>query len=299
MSKKHSEKEEVSSAKAREAIEGKTPTGTLIAIGGKENKGDDPEDGSTNAENINFEKNEILERVVSELKGANPLVLVIPTASSIPEEMGASYIEVFHKLKVKNVQVVDIRSREDACKEEYLELVKKAAGIMFTGGDQLKLTAILGGTEFIRIIKERYHNDSLVVAGTSAGAAAMSTQMIYQGLNGGGFIKGSVSITAGLELLDDVAIDTHFITRGRIVRMVQMLATNPTFIGVGLEEDTGIVVKEGKNFEVVGSGLVVIVDGRGSTKTNIYEVEEGVPVTMRDLKVHLLGKGDTYTLEIF
>ncbi len=275
------------------------PSGTLIAIGGAENKGDEPEDESMNSENANFEKTEILSRFVTELKGRNPLVLVIPTASSLPEELGPSYVKVFHDLKVKNVEVVDIRNREDACKEEYIELVKKAAGIMFTGGDQLKLTSILGGTDFMRLIKERYYNDSLVVGGTSAGAAAMSTQMIYQGMSGAGFIKGSVSITAGLELLNDVAIDTHFITRGRIVRMAQMLATNPTFIGVGLEEDTGIVVKEGKELEVIGSGLVVIVDGRGSTHTNIYEVEEGVPVTMRDLKVHLLGKGDTYTLEIF
>ncbi|WP_210490526.1 cyanophycinase [Rufibacter aurantiacus] len=299
MSKKQTDKAGSKTDNLRQAIEGKVPSGTLIAIGGAENKGDEPEDESMNSENANFEKTEILSRFVTELKGRNPLVLVIPTASSLPEELGPSYVKVFHDLKVKNVEVVDIRNREDACKEEYIELVKKAAGIMFTGGDQLKLTSILGGTDFMRLIKERYYNDSLVVGGTSAGAAAMSTQMIYQGMSGAGFIKGSVSITAGLELLNDVAIDTHFITRGRIVRMAQMLATNPTFIGVGLEEDTGIVVKEGKELEVIGSGLVVIVDGRGSTHTNIYEVEEGVPVTMRDLKVHLLGKGDTYTLEIF
>ncbi|MBC3538082.1 cyanophycinase [Rufibacter sediminis] len=299
MSKKQSEKGEPKHKAVRKAIEGKIPNGTLIAIGGAENKGDEPEDNSSNSENLNFVKTEILTRFVSELKGTNPLVLVFPTASSIPQEVGASYIKVFQKLKVSKVEVVDIRNREDAQKEEYLELVRKAAGIMFTGGDQLKLTAMLGGTELMRLIKERYFNDHLVVAGTSAGAGAMSTQMIYQGLNGAGFIKGSVSITAGLELLNDVAIDTHFITRGRIVRMVQMLATNPTFIGVGLEEDTGIVVKEGNQMEVIGSGLVVLVDGRGSTHTNIYEVEEGVPVTMRDLKVHLLAKGDTYTLENF
>ncbi|GGK70684.1 cyanophycinase [Rufibacter glacialis] len=286
-------------AAPRAAIEYKIPKGTLIAIGGSENKGDDPEEDRANAENLNFEKTEILERFVNELSGQKPLVLVIPTASSIPEEVGKSYVEVFKKLKVPQVKVLDIRSREDACNPEFLELVRKAAGILFTGGDQLRLTSLLGGTEFIRLIKERYYQDSLVVAGTSAGAAAMSTQMIYQGMNGGGFIKGSVSITAGLELLNDVAIDTHFISRGRIVRMAQMIATNPSFIGIGLEEDTGVVVKKGNEIEVIGSGLVVLVDGRGSTHTNIYEVEEGVPVTIRDLKVHLLGKGDTYCLEVF
>ncbi|WP_205503213.1 cyanophycinase [Rufibacter psychrotolerans] len=282
----------------RHAVEYKTPKGTLIAIGGRENKGDDPEEGSVSADNLSFVKNEILERFVAELKGSNPLVLVVPTASSVPEEVAKDYLEVFKKLGLTNVEVLDIRSREDTAKEEYMKLVKKAAGIMFTGGDQLKLTSILGGTELMRLIKERYYTDPLVIAGTSAGAAAMSTQMMYQGVSQGGYIKGSVSITAGLELLNDAAIDTHFIKRGRIVRMVQMIATNPTFIGIGLEEDTGIVVKKGNEIEVIGSGLVVIVDGRESTRSNIYEVEEGVPVTIRDLKVHLLGKGDTYTLEI-
>lgn len=284
--------------KPRKSVESKTPNGTLIAIGGSENKGEDQDGGENETQNINFTKNEILERFVQELPGKDSLVVVIPTASSIPEEVGETYVQVFKKLKVKHVQVLDIRSREESCQEEHLDLIDRAAGIMFTGGDQLRLTAIFGGTEIMRRIKERYYKDKLVIAGTSAGAAAMSTQMIFQGMNDGGFIKGSVSITAGLELLEDAAIDTHFISRGRIVRMAQMIATNPTFIGIGLEEDTGVVVKKGREMEIIGSGLVVVVDGRGSTATNIYEVEEGVPVTIRDLKVHLLGKGDTYTIEV-
>lgn len=285
--------------KLRKPIEYREPNGTLIAIGGRENKGEDPTEEESGNSNINFVKNEILERVVRELPGRDPLLVIIPTASSVPEEVGATYVKVFRKLKVKNVRVLDIRSREDACLEENLEIIRQAAGLLFTGGDQLRLTAIFGGTEIMRLIKERYFKEKLVIAGTSAGAAAMSTQMIFQGMSGGGFIKGTVSITAGLELLNDAAIDTHFISRGRIVRMAQMIATNPTFIGIGLEEDTGVVVRKGRELEVIGSGLVVLVDGRGSTSTNIYEVKEGVPVTIRDLKVHLLGKGDTYTIEIF
>ncbi|MFC6999357.1 cyanophycinase [Rufibacter roseus] len=285
--------------KSNSSFEYRTPNGTLIAIGGRENKGDDPAAEDSNSHNLNFVKNEILERFVNELPGKNPLIVVIPTASSIPEEVGRTYVKVFHQLKVKNVEVLDIQSREDSCKEEHLDLIKKANGIMFTGGDQLRLTSIFGGTDIMRLIKERYFKEKLVIAGTSAGAAAMSTQMIYQGRSEEGFIKGAVSITAGLELLNDAAIDTHFISRGRIVRMAQMIATNPTFIGIGLEEDTGIVVKKGREIEVIGSGLVMIVDGRSSTSTNIYKVQEGVPITIRDLKVHLLGKGDTYTIEIF
>jgi cyanophycinase len=285
--------------KIRQSIEYKTPNGTVIAIGGKENKGESPEEEDNQGRNINFEKTEILERFLQELHGKNPLIVVIPTASTAPDEVSKTYVEVFKKLKAKNVQVLDIRSREDSCKPEYLKVIEKAAGIMFTGGDQLRLTSIFGGTEIMRLIKERYYKEKLVVAGTSAGAAAMSTQMIYQGRDDAGFIKGSVSITAGLELLNDVAIDTHFISRGRIVRMSQMIATNPSFIGIGLEEDTGVVVKKGCEMEVVGSGLVMVVDGRYSTNTNIYDIKEGVPVTIRDMTVHLLGKGDTYTIEVF
>ncbi|QHL86167.1 cyanophycinase [Nibribacter ruber] len=276
-------------------VEYKTPNGTLIAIGGAENKGDETHE---EIKNHNFVKNEILQRFVDELKKEDPMVVVIPSASETPEVVGQEYVRVFKKLKVRNVKVLHLASREESNLERHLMLVKKADGIMFTGGDQLRLTAIFGGTEVMRLIKDRYYNERLVIAGTSAGAAAMSTQMIFQGQSEG-FIKGAVSITAGLELLNDAAIDTHFIARGRIVRMVQMIATNPTFIGIGLEEDTGVVVKKGRNLEVIGSGLVTIVDGRKSTYTNIYEIEEGAPVTMRDLRVHLLGKGDTYTLEIF
>ncbi|AKQ47521.1 cyanophycinase [Rufibacter radiotolerans] len=280
-------------------MEYKLPNGTVIAIGGKENKGESPEEEEDQGRNINFEKTEILERFLQELQGKNPLIVVIPTASTQPKKAGKTYVDVFKKLKANHVEILDIRSREDSCNPKFLKVIEKAAGIMFTGGDQLRLTSIFGGTEIMRLIKERYFNEKLVVAGTSAGAAAMSTQMIYQGKNDAGFIKGSVSITAGLELLNDVAIDTHFISRGRIVRMLQMIATNPTFIGIGLEEDTGVVVKKGREMEVVGSGLVTVVDGRCITNTNIYEVKEGVPVTIRDMTVHLLGKGDTYTIEVF
>ena len=148
-------------------------------------------------------------------------------------------------------------------------------------------------------MKERYTYDDILVAGTSAGATAMSTPMIYEGETKGGYIKGDVRITTGLEFLKNIAIDTHFIERGRIVRISQCIATNPGCIGIGLEEDTAIYVKEGKELEVVGSGLVTIVDGTGITRTNIYEIETGEPFTVCDLKVHLLSKGERYTIPTY
>jgi cyanophycinase len=196
------------------------PKGILIAIGGHESKGGEPELGSNQDENKNFEEYAILQRFVDEVKdGSNPLIVVIPTASSEPELSANDYIKAFKHLKFTNVKVADIRSREDACKPEYVELVKTARGFMLTGGDQLRLTSFLGGSEFLDILKDRYTKERIVVAGTSAGAMALSTPMIFQGgANDSGYLKGEVRMATGLEFLKDVAFDTHFIARGRIVR---------------------------------------------------------------------------------
>jgi cyanophycinase len=275
-----------------------TPKGKLLAIGGKENKGTKPEEGSNQENNNNFADMAILERFCKELKGENPLIVIVPTASSEPEEIGKDYITVFKKLGMGNLKVISITSREEANHPGNCKTFEQAAGVIFTGGDQLKLTSILGGTSCIEILKERYTQEEIIIAGTSAGAAAMSTPMIYSGKSEGGFIKGDVYITTGLEFMRDVAIDTHFISRGRISRMAQAIATNPQCIGIGLEEDTAILFTEGKEMEVLGSGLIIVVDGMGMSYTNISEVDQGTPVSIRDLKVHMLGKGERYRLPI-
>jgi cyanophycinase len=137
------------------------------------------------------------------------------------------------------------------------------------------------------------------VAGTSAGAAAMSTPMIYEGDTQGGMIKGDVRITTGLEFIKNVAIDTHFIARGRIIRMAQAIATNPGCLGIGLEEDTAILVTEGRNIEVLGSGLITVVNGMDISFTNIYDIGNGEPFTIKDLKINLLKKGENFRLPFF
>ncbi|MGV3585649.1 MAG: cyanophycinase [Adhaeribacter sp.] len=271
-----------------------TPKGILIAIGGKEDKGNSGK--HIHDRNDQFIKLEILERFTKELKGKNPLIVIVPTASGEPEETAKDYLEVFNKLKCKNVQVVDIRTREDASNPEYLKLIKEAAGVIFTGGDQLKLTSILGGTEFLSVLKKQYLKEPIIIAGTSAGAAAMSSGMIYEGQKDNGMFKGDVRSTSGLDFIKNVAIDTHFIARGRMIRMANRLASNPGCLGIGLEEDTGILIKAGREAEVIGSGLIVLMDARGCTSTNIHEVENGEPVTLRNLKVDLLGKGDTFSI---
>lgn len=263
------------------------PRGVLIAIGGREQKQVDAD----MADEL------ILQRFVREMPEGG-MVLVLPIASEVPEEVAADYVKVFAELGVARVEVLDINSRQEADDENSLRLINEAAGVMFTGGDQLRLTALLGGTRFQRRLKERYANERFVIAGTSAGAAAMSTPMIYQGRNNAGILKDEIHVTTGLEFLHDVAIDTHFIARGRIVRMAQIIATNPACIGLGLEEDTGVVVTEGRELEVIGSGLVVVLDGMGVTDTDIHIVEPGKPFSIRDLRLHLLSAGQRYTLPV-
>ncbi len=270
------------------------PQGVLIPIGGAEKQGVDNKE-HTAPDDMASEP--VLHRFVKELT-LGGTVLVIPTASEAAEEAGQEYVDIFKNLGVSQVNVLNIQSREQANSEESLRLLEEAAGIMFTGGDQLRLTALLGGTKLQRRIKERYTYERFVVAGTSAGAAAMSTPMIYQGRNDAGMLKDEIHITTGLEFLHDVAIDTHFVARGRIVRMAQIVATNPACIGLGLEENTGVVITEGRELEVIGEGLVVIVDGLSCSSTNIHEIEPGEPFTIRDLKVHLLSHGERYTLPI-
>ncbi|MCB2376446.1 cyanophycinase [Hymenobacter sp. BT635] len=272
------------------------PKGTLIAVGGHENKGEAPEKGSNQANNRNFVPDGILTRFVEELTGNDPLIVVIPTASSVPEEAAHDYHEVFGRLGVSRVETLNIQDRTAANEENALKLVDEAAGFWFTGGDQLRLTAILGGTQLLQRLKERYTYEPIVIGGTSAGASAMSTPMIYEGRNDAGMRKGEIAITTGLQFLHDVAIDTHFIARGRIVRMAQIIATNPTCLGVGLEEDTAVVVREGYKLEVIGSGIVTILEGSSCTATNIYDITPETPFSIRDLVLHFLAAGEEYEL---
>jgi cyanophycinase len=268
-----------------------TPRGILISIGGHEEKTPDHTSPASNE----YPADSILRRFVEELRGKGP-VLVVPIASEEPEEAAKDYINVFKTLGVKRVEVFDARDRTQALEQAGLELLNEAAGVMLTGGDQLRLTALLGGTPWLRRLKERYTYDEIVIAGTSAGAAAMSTPMIYQGRDDAGMLKDEIHITTGLRLLQDVAIDTHFVARGRIVRVAQIIATNPGCVGLGLEEDTAVVVTEGRELEVIGNGVVTIVEAIDTTETNIHLIKPGEPFTIRDLRVHILSCGQRFTL---
>lgn len=273
------------------------PQGKLIAIGGNEDKGSDHEPNSEQKNNINFFELQILSRILHEIKGhKDSNVEVITTASSIPEEVGEAYITAFKKLGNEHVKLMHIKNREDAKNPEYIDRITKCDGVMFTGGNQMRLSTIFGGTEILNILHKRYFLENFVIAGTSAGAMAMPNTMIYQGSSSGALLKGEVKITTGLAFIKNVIIDSHFDKRGRFGRVAQAVASNPSCIGIGLGEDTGVLITEGRYLEIIGSTLVTIVDGHEIQHSNIADLQDGSPISIENLKVHILTKGNCYDL---
>lgn len=276
------------------------PKGKLVIIGGAVDLGSslNYNENISHPHYIKFFEQGILRRVMVEsAKAENSVVEVITTASQIPDIVGAEYIKSFNQLQVNNVRVLDIRSRTDAANHEYLERISNADVVMFSGGDQLRLSSIFGGTKFLQILKKRYHEDNFLIAGTSAGAAAASTNMIYRGSSSEALVKGEVQITAGLGFVDSVIVDTHFVQRGRIGRLFYAVASNPGMLGIGLGEDAGLLITEGNCLEAIGSGLTILVDGRYINETSIYDVEIGSPVSIDGLRVHVMSLFDRYSLE--
>ena len=275
------------------------PKGKLIIIGGAVDMGSN----LSNNEDIirpnylKFFEQGILKRIITESEQhTNSNVVVITTASQIPELVGVEYINAFNQLSVNKVVILDIKTREDAAKKENLDSIRNADVVMFSGGDQLRLSSIFGGTEFLQILKQRYQKEKLVIAGTSAGAAAASTNMIYRGQSNKALIKGEVQMTAGLGFIDSVIIDTHFVQRGRIGRLLYAVASNPGMLGIGLGEDAGLLITEGTQMEAIGSGLTILVNGRKMAETNIYDVEMGSPVSIKNMRVSVMSIFDKYDL---
>jgi cyanophycinase len=269
--------------------------GKLIAIGGAEDKGTDLEAGKFQRNNLNFFELGILSRIVEEAGGPLSRIEVITTASMIPYEVGDNYLNAFGKIGCTNIGVMHIRNRADTANAELLERIGTCNVVMFSGGNQLRLSSTFGGTAFLEKVLDRYNNEpDFVVAGTSAGAMAMSNTMIYEGNATRAHLKGEVKITTGLGFMDDVIFDSHFEKRGRFARLAQAVAANPSCIGIGLGEDTGMIIIDGNKMEAIGSGLVMIVDGHDIIHSNIADIPDGNPISIENLKVHFCEHGNGY-----
>jgi len=270
------------------------PKGYLIAVGGAEDKG---EEAQVRKNRLDFFSEGILKQIV-ELAGkkVHPKIELITTASSIPDEIAQVYKKAFKRLGCDEVGHLRLRSREEAENKKVLERLEKCNCILFSGGDQLKLCSALGGTQFIKIVEDRYYDEHFVIAGTSAGAAAMSNTMICGGNENRAFMKGEVEMNIGFGLLHNVIIDTHFDARGRFGRLVQAIATQPGAIGIGLDEDTGVIVEKGSRIKAIGASSVVIVDGSHVACNNIAAIKNGMPLSVSNISVHVMSQSDVFDL---
>jgi len=271
-----------------------TPAGTLVIIGGKENKGGQPEKEEGKSENVI--ELEILKSFIGYIKKKNPVIEVITSASSEGEEAFSEYRKLFKKLDIAEVRHIHHDKREEVLNDQLTERIDQADAFFFSGGDQLKLTTLYGGTHLLTDLKNKYINSPIVIGGTSAGAMALSTPMIYAGNKEEEQISGEIKVTTGLEFLKDACIDTHFVHRGRFVRMAQVVVSNPSCIGLGIEEDTAVVVRNGLETEIIGSGTVIVMEGANISDTNFTNFSEKEAVSIRNITVHILVRGDKYLI---
>lgn len=278
---------------AQHANECPTPKGVIMAIGGKENKGQQP---GKDVPEENFVPLEVLRDFVGLIEKENPVLEVITSASSEGEESFKEYHRLFAELGVSAVGHIHHDTRKETMDTAIMNRLEKADAFFFSGGDQLKLTYLYGGSSLLYYLKRRYVYEPVVIGGTSAGAMALSTPMIYAGNEDVQQTNGAIKITTGLEFLKDVCIDTHFVDRSRFVRMAQVIATNPTCVGIGIEEDTAIIVRNGLQAKVVGTGVVTVIEGFHIDESNITSFTEKSAVSVRNLKVHLLSRDDNYAI---
>lgn len=267
------------------------PKGILIPIGGNEDKGENEHEG------MDFITEGILYHVVNESGGKDAKIVVIPTASSIPKIVGKNYKDAFKKLGCTHVQVAKISKRSKCESEKILTMIAEADCIMFSGGDQSKISSIIGGTPVHELLATKYQNEKCVIAGTSAGAMAMAHHMIAGGSNTESFVKGAVRMKKGLNLIPQLVVDTHFVRRGRFGRLAEAVAIHPELVGVGLAEDTGIIIRNHNDFQFIGSGMVIVMDASKLGHNAHSLLKKGTPMTMSNLKTHILSNGDRFDLK--
>lgn len=254
--------------------------GALLIIGGAVNKTSD---------------GRILREFVRLSGGLQANIAVIAVASDYPVETALAYKEVFEQLGAAEVIPLEINERRDANLPSCLEVVNQASGVFFTGGNQNRITQLLAGTKLDDDLHERQEEEGLVLAGTSAGAAMMSNVMIAGGLPEQAFYFGKIELRPGMNFLPGVIVDQHFEQRGRLRRLLAAVAQYPRDVGLGIDEDTAIVVEDDK-FRVIGEGTVTIIDATDLSYTNLPDLGKNELLTMFDVKVHVLAEGYGFDL---
>ena len=254
--------------------------GTLIIIGGAEDKTADKR----------------ILKIVHRLSGGdNSTVAVVTTATNSPFEAERQYNEIFMNLGCKAVYGINITDRSQADDRRVIKQIKECDCIFFVGGDQLRISSILGGTEFHKTLLDSLANGK-IIAGTSAGASMMSQVMVVEGKDDEAPRKCTLKMAPGMGLLQGVIIDQHFNQRGRMGRLLAAIAQNPGIIGLGIDEDTAAIVDWNQTFRVVGSGVVTVIDGRDITFTNTSEQNSEEPLAITNVKIHVFPEGYGFNL---
>lgn len=267
------------SKKPSSATDDAPAQGTLFIIGGREDKVGD----------------RVILRAFVERLGTGKLVITT-VASEHEEELWEEYKKVFRNLGVKHIEHLTVTHREEPAEDRHLAMLENAKAVFFTGGDQLKITTKLGGTPLIERIEQIFNNGG-IVAGTSAGASVMSAMMLVGNYKDKSHnIGASLLLAPGLGFVKDMIIDQHFSERGRIGRLLVAVAQNPRMLGVGIDENTAIIVEAGKYFQVLGSGAVYILDGHGQTYTNISDETAERTLSVFNLRLHVLSQNDRFDL---
>lgn len=254
----------------------------LIPIGGNEKKSED---------------SEIFREMVELAGGSKARIVVVPTASETPSERARDYQVLFSAFNPEAVHIVHIGERPDAGSTELAKIISETTLFMFAGGDQLRLSSLIGGTPLHRALVERYQSGGCVVAGTSAGAAVIPEVMIFQNNRFRMFRKGGIEMTKGLGLIQDTVFDTHFVQRSRISRLVHAISTNPALLGFGIEENTGLLIEDETRAKVIGTGTVIVLDGSAIEINHVGYAENGNPFALTNVLYSILTPGVVYDLK--
>ena len=249
--------------------------GNLIIIGGAEDKRGE---------------SKVLRNVVEIIGGAGARLVIITTATEQPEIVGGDYRNIFEKLGTGSIDVLNISTREEANSNDNINRIAKATGIFFTGGDQLRITSILGGTGVYSAMQDAYLK-GVPIAGTSAGASVMSNTMIVDGNSNDPARKCTLKMAPGLGFLEEAIIDQHFAQRGRIGRLLCGVAENPFMLGIGIDEDTAIRIYPDAHFEVLGNNAVTVLDGKSISSSNVSELKPDEILAISGATLHVLPQG--------
>jgi cyanophycinase len=258
---------------------GEVVKGRLLIIGGAEDKTGEME---------------ILREAVKLMDGGR--MVVMTTATEHPEEAGDTYRSLFSRLGAKDVEALRVDTRREAEGERAAKALRRADAVFFTGGDQLRITSILGGTKAYHALHEAYQRGALI-AGTSAGASALSSTMIVGGLDNDPARKCTLKMAPGLGLLEQALIDQHFAQRGRLGRLLCGVAENPHVLGIGIDEDTAIRIEPDARFFVLGTNAVTIIDGATIRASNVSELAPNETLAIQGATLHVLPRGYGYDMK--